>query len=75
MQSEERVLDSLGKDPDALHPQPPPHAASLLVQLVSAFRQSGMPLEVVTKAECEEELNSVPVRRCRLESRRKSPPP
>ena len=56
-------MDSLGKDPDALHPQPAPHAASLLVQLVAVFRQSGMPLEEDTKVEWEEALNSDPVRR------------
>ena len=65
-------MDSLGKDPDDLHPQPAPHADSLLVQLVAVFRQSGMPLELVTKAEWEDALNSDPVIRCRLESRRKS---
>ena len=63
MQSEERVMDSLGKDPDALHPQPAPHAASLLLQLVAVFRQSGMPLEEDAKVEWEEALNSDPVRR------------
>ena len=63
MQSEERVMDSLGKYPDDLHPQPAPHAASLLLQLVAVFRQSGTPLGLVTKAEWEEALNSDPFRR------------